>query len=173
MKTRYIIIPFIAFLTGCSNSDNSQQNINSALLGVWETQACVETPTQINVPSIPTWSKATYEFLQNGDIIFTTEPYTDSSCTVIAFNSLKPITPVANYQDFGETTLEEGIPGYRVNIKVQATDQLISTGGFYTINSNTLCFSFSYDFGPTSFSILLDERPPIDFTTCLVPQNQP
>ena len=168
MKHLFIILTIIVF-TGCDDNDNSQQNINSPLLGKWETQLCEQSN---NLP-FTTWAKATYEFFQNGDIIFSTNSYTDSNCTTIAFNTLNPASPIAAFLDLGETTLEEGISGHKLNIEIQPPDQIISTDGFYTINNNILCFSLSYSFEPTTFGISLSEITPIDFTNCLVPANEP
>ncbi len=165
-----ILLSTIAVITGCSNSDNPNQNINSPLLGTWETQACEEvTDSSLSAP-FTTWSKATYEFFQNGDIVFTPDNYLDSTC-INKINSLRPDFPIAAFRDFGEITLEEGILGNKLNITIQATGQTISTSGFYTINNNILCFSHSYSFEPNTFGVSLNERPPIDFTTCLVPHN--
>lgn len=168
-NNRYTSYLFIVFLTSCSSSDNSQQNLNSPLLGSWETQACQENINSSFNPPLATFSKATYEFLQNGDIMYSPNSYTDSTCTTIAFNTLSPNHPVASFLDLGETTLEEGIPGNKLNIQIQTLDTILSTNGFFTINNNVLCFSYSYIFWPSSFGISVNERAPIDFSNCLAP----
>lgn len=172
MKYLSAIFTIILF-TGCSDSNNNPNNINSPLLGKWETQSCQQLVDSSNNPPITTWSKATYEFLLDGGIMFSPNNYTDANCTTIAFNTLSPSSPIAFFQDLGSTTLEEGIPGHKLNIEIRAPDQTISTDGFYTINNNILCFSHSYSFEPSSFGISLIERTPIDFTSCLVPVNEP
>lgn len=166
---RYSFYMLVIIFTGCG-SDNSQNNINSPLLGEWETQACQETIDSSSNPPLITFSKATYEFLQNGYIIFSPNSYTDSTCSTIAFNTLSPNSAIATFFDLGETTLEEGIPGNKINIKIQTPDGILSTNGFFTINNNVLCFSYSYMFEPSSFGVSLNERAPINFTNCLAPK---
>ena len=172
MKYFSVIFTIILF-TGCGDVNNTPDNANSPLLGIWETQSCQQFIDSSNNPPFEIWSKATYEFLLNGDIIFLANNYTDANCTTIAFNTLNPVSPIAVFQDLGETTLEEGISGHKLNIEIRAPDQTISTNGFYTINNNILCFSQSYSFEPSSFGISIIERTPIDFTKCLVPVNEP
>jgi len=168
MRYLFLLLSVIAF-TGCSEDNNSKNNENSPLLGKWDTQLCEQIIDSSNTPPTTTWAKGTYEFFQNGDILFSTNSYTDSNCTTIAFNTLNTTSSIASFLDLGETTLEEGISGNKLNIELQGPDQTISTNGFYTINNNTLCFSLSYSFEPSSFGISLSERAPIDFTDCLVP----
>ncbi len=169
-----ILLITVSVITGCGDSDNSQQNINSPLLGAWETATCVKDPTTVNMFSTgQPWAKGTYEFMQNGDIIFTARGYSDSTCTSSAIGLNLISSLIANFHDFGEVTLEEGISGNKINISIQNWGQPDSVDGFYTINNNTLCFSYSYIFDATGISVLLEQGPPIDFTTCLVPQYQP
>lgn len=172
MKHTSLFLTIIVF-TGCSANDNSNNNINSPLLGKWETQSCEQLVDSSFNPPFTIWLKATYEFFQNGDIIFSTNSYADANCTTIAFNTLNPVSPVAFFQDLGPTILEEGIPGNKLIIEIYPPNQTISTNGFYTINNNILCFSQSYSFEPSSFGISLIERTPIDFTNCLVPVSEP
>ena len=167
MKYGFYLITLI--LISCSN-DNSEQNATSPLLGKWETQACQEKIDSSTTPSLVTFSKATYEFLVNGDILFSPNSYTDSSCTIIAFITLSPNTGIAKFQDLGETTLEEGISGNRLNIQMQIPDETLSTNGFYTINNNILCFSHSFIFTSSSFGLTVNEIAPIDFSNCLEPK---
>ena len=173
MKLRHISISFIAILVSCSSSDDAQQNINSPLLGAWETQACDNEPDTIMLSTDKPWEKGTYEFMPNGDIFFTSSGYQNSTCTLSAGGIASISSTIDSFKDQGEVTLEEGILGNRVNITTNFSLGIFSANGFYTINNNTLCFSHSYIFETTGLGILLDERPPIDFTTCLTPKKQP
>ena len=166
------IILLSIFLSGChhDNSDNDK----SVLLGNWITEAC-EQSVNSDGGLINQWAQGIYLFQSNGDIEMSFRSFSDSSCS----GEYEPIqrTVVTNFSltfiDNGKVTLEEGIEGGSISVTFDFEEQNMVTEGFYTINSELLCFSDNLNFDPNGISTSEAEYSSIDFEKCMSKVRQP
>ena len=165
-------------LSGCGGDNDSSQSV---LVAVWMTKTC-EQATDNNGALRDIWGKGLYEFTTtevitvdqvtystHGTIRLGRLMYADSNC-VNATDTNVPaeIEPPVLYADGGQELLQEGIPGNKLIISLTAPNSIQSVSGFYTLDTDSLCFSENLTFEPFVFKLSPTGPINIDFENCLV-----
>jgi len=159
-------------IVACSENDgnpsnNHSSNITSSLIGTWTTESC-EQGTDINGSLVSIWSRGLYEFTSTGTIKKGNETYLDSNCVSLNNTQLPSELPEpVIFNDLGELLLQEGINGGSLFIQMTFGSQTQSNTAFYTINSNSLCFSDVFAFQALTFSVYPSGSTAINFNRCL------
>lgn len=142
------------FHTSDSDTDNSCVNNEFEFSGCWVTQECKQAddgPGNL----LERWHKSQYNFKANRLIEISAFEYNDSSCSGNAASL--PIvgeSPDIEYEVVGEITIEEGVPAIQLNITTFADNQEIKIGGGLVVtDTNELCSSKSFYFGPSGIRI--------------------
>jgi hypothetical protein len=163
-KSLFTTVTLCFLLIGCGSSDHNQ----SALAGRWVTTSC-EQPSDISGTSAEVWIKSIYEFTSEGAVLNGYYRYSDSNCENLSSSTPPAAFPkyLVTYVDKSPQTLQEGIEGNALMLKVDMVDDSFSVDAFYTINAGVLCFSDAFDFGALSFGFSDMGTDAIDFTHCL------
>ncbi|MFK5914192.1 MAG: hypothetical protein QM484_07440 [Woeseiaceae bacterium] len=156
-----LLLSVTIIIASCDNSEEQ------TLIGSWKTVAC-EQAKDINGNTINYWSKGVYEFSEIGTILFYSEPYNDSQCTIKADAPSPPnYGPSATFEDRGEVILQERINGHTFYMSMGSQQSTISLEAFYAISNQNLCFSNIFKFEPFVFGIFTSGSDSIDFEKCL------
>lgn len=161
-----IIFTIILFCTGC-DTDNTPPPIE----GKWVTQACEQTSDSPN-PGLSRWSKGTYEFTTERELLIGSISYTDADCiTHISTQAGTIANTQISFSHLGATSVEEGVEAFGLSLLPYRDDRETVYDGVYTINNNILCLSETFSFGVTGYHLSgLSGEPDkirIDFTKCL------
>ena len=161
-QTGITIVLSILILSGCDNDDN-----NSPLLGIWQTEVCEQTTDSNNQP-LDSWVKGIYEFTVQGTIRLGHYLYTDSNCSLLSISHEPTELPdPVTFQDKGQQLLQEGINGGSLYIEMPNPNQMQTFDGFYTINNGSLCFSEAFIFEASTFAVVPYGLVDINFNNCL------